>query len=116
MRENANGSPTGDLQTRLADDPWSLKPGERGRALEAHIDAQERWLPRLGRLVEPPPLAADFPAFLLETPPFERLRESIGGACNRTELDTETADLAQRFVDTYRGYLSGDGDAEVWEP
>ena len=35
MRENANGSPTGDLHTRLADDPWSLSSGQRQDLLDA---------------------------------------------------------------------------------
>jgi hypothetical protein len=86
-------------------DPWSLTLAER-RELEGVMQSeQRRWLPRLDALAEPPELAPDFPAFLLETPAFQDLREAIGDAREPAELTTAAADLLQHFVDRYRGYL-----------
>jgi hypothetical protein len=93
-------------EERLLLDPWSLTPNERLRLLQRHERAQTTWLGTLSRLVEPPIPDARFPAFLLETPPFARLRAAIGGARALHQLDTATADELQRFVDRYRWYLT----------
>jgi hypothetical protein len=94
-----------DVMSRLAHDPWALSPTERGELARAQTAAQLHWLPRLRQLVEPPLPADTFPAFLLETPPFARLRRAIGESRQLTELDVGTADELQRFVDCYRDYL-----------
>ena len=92
----------------LSNDPWSIEPAARVALLEQHRDSQQVWLPILTKLVEPPPLDADFPAFLLDTPHFAELRSAIGNARSQLELDTGTADKLQRFVDCYRSYLHAD--------
>ena len=86
-------------------DPWSLTTSERRQLAVEMYAEQSEWLPRLGRLTEPPSLEADFPAFLLCTPAFDELREAVGGATEATHLDTGTADLLQHFVDHYRSFL-----------
>lgn len=91
----------------LAFDPWSLTHAERRLLRHAHGADQQQWLPRLTRLVEPPPPGADFPAFLLAMPPFADLKDGIGKARAVTDLDTATADRLQRFVDRYRDWLAG---------
>jgi|RhiMethySRZTD1v2_1073278.scaffolds.fasta_scaffold2871585_2 hypothetical protein len=97
-------------EDRLLLDPWSLTHPERRRLLERNERAQASWLGTLSRLVEPPIPDAQFPAFLLETPPFARLRAAIGNARAAHQLDTATADELQRFVDRYRGYLRSQED------
>ena len=91
---------------RLLDfDPWSLTPPERQELRRSFDEEQHRWLPRLDALVEPPPVDADFPAFLLATQAFADLADGIGEAAAYCQLDTATADRLQRFVDRYRDYL-----------
>lgn len=92
-------------EAKLLDDPWSLTQAERRHLLAARAASQEVWMRVLPALVEPPAPAGGFPAFLLDTQPFARLRQAIGAARTRSELDTATADELQRFVDCYRGYL-----------
>jgi len=76
------------------------------QALRQQFDgAQRAWLPRLTQLVEPPPPAPDFPAFLLETAPFAALRQAIGNARQRAELSTAVREDVQCFVDAFRDYL-----------
>lgn len=86
-------------------DPWSLTVAERRELRQTLSDAQRTWLPRIAELVEPPPIDAGFPAFLLGTPAFADLASGVGDASARHELDTATADRLQRFVDRYRDYL-----------
>jgi hypothetical protein len=90
----------------IDDDPWSLTLEQR-RALRCAMAQEQRvWLPRLARMVEPPAPDEGFPAFLLELPRFLALRDAIGTAARRRDLDTATADELQRFVDCYRDYLT----------
>ena len=84
---------------------WSLPRTERLALAEAQELAQAEWLPRLDALIEPPRLHDSFPAFLLESPAFEGLKQAMGDATHRRELDTATADELQHFVDRYRCYL-----------
>jgi hypothetical protein len=91
----------------LGFDPWSLTLAERRLLRHVHDREQAAWLPRLGRLVEPPAPGQGFPAFLLATQPFADLRDGIGKAKSMLELDTATADRLQRFVDRYRDWLAG---------
>ena len=91
---------------KLCHDPWSLGPDERLALRDALRESQSAWLRVLADLVEPPRPDGDFPAFLLDTPPFARLRDAIGSARSAADLDTATADELQRFVDRYRGYLT----------
>ena len=93
------------LTRKLQDDPWSLLLGERQDLMGAMIRHQSSWLTRLTNLVEPPCIADTFPAFLLESPAFQSLREAIGDATSSAELDTATADKLQYFVDHYRHYM-----------
>lgn len=95
----------GDLLRRLEDDPWSLSAAERARALELCADRNERWLEHVARLVEPPLPGPGFPAFLLETAPFDRLGHAVARALGRRDLDTATADELQRFVDLFGDWL-----------
>ncbi len=95
-----------DLVARLGDDPWSLPMCDRRRLCDQHATTQQAWLPRLGRLVEPPAPGDSFPAFLLELPPFARLKRAIGDANQAIDLDVGTADELQHFVDRYRDYLA----------
>jgi hypothetical protein len=97
-----------DLLARLGDDPWSLTPSERSELAASHWQAQQRWLPKLRRLVEPPAPDDAFPAFLLDLPPHRRLGAEIAAAATPADLDVGTADELQRFVDRYRDYLVGD--------
>lgn len=92
---------------RLSDcrDPGSLAQAERHALAAAAAPAQAEWLPRLGPLVEPPTLTETFPAFLLETPMYQGLRQAIADVHRRRDLDTATADELQHFVDRYRNWL-----------
>lgn len=94
-----------DLVAKMGDDPWSLDQQDRQHLRARCQDAQRDWLPRLQRLVEPPLPLDSFPAFLLELPPFARLRRAIGSARHIADLDVGTADELQRFVDRYRSYF-----------
>jgi hypothetical protein len=85
------------------------------RALRQRMDrAQRAWLGRLRQLVEPPAPDADFPAFLLETPPFSGLKAAIGPAGSAADLPAPVADQLQRFVDAFAGYLRTDVEDEVF--
>jgi hypothetical protein len=95
-----------ELVRLLEFDPWSLTLAERRTLRRAMGGAQNAWLPRVARLVEPPPLDASFPAFLLATPAFADLADGIGAARSASDLCTATADRLQRFVDRYRDYLA----------
>lgn len=86
-------------------DPRLLPLAERQRWARRLDQAQRHWLQRLARLVEPPAPLADFPAFLLETPPFRDLHRRLGDARLLRQLPVATADELQRFVDAYREYL-----------
>lgn len=94
------------VEEKLLHDPFSLDHDERNQLLEQNRGAQSAWLPVLARLVEPPAPDATFPAFLLETEAFTKLRRAIGEAQGAGDLDTATADEVQRFVDCYRDYLA----------
>ncbi len=94
------------LLAHVADDPWDLSLAERSELARSAATSQERWLPRLRQLVEPPLPGRDFPAFLLDLPPFSRLQAEVGDARRPSELATATADELQRFTDHYRAYLS----------
>ena len=94
-----------ELVARMGDDPWVLNPNQRQQLRHRYAGLQQDWLPRLQRLVEPPLPLESFPAFLLELPPFARLRRAIGDANTIVDLDVGTADELQRFVDRYRSYL-----------
>ncbi len=98
------------LASRLADDPWALTHSERLELRASLGAAQVRWLTRLGNLIDPPAIDDSFPAYLLGTPPFSLIGQSIGEARNRHELDTGTADEVQRFVDHYRSYQAESTD------
>lgn len=103
----ANISPA----TRAAlHDPWSLPLAHRRRLAAAHLDAQNRWLEVIRAAVEPPAPDRDFPAFLLETPPFADLRARLCAGGPGRPLDTATLDELQHFVDRYREYLRQEGD------
>ena len=91
----------------LEQDPWTLAPQARQQLRDELTESQVHWLPRLRALVEPPAPDDVFPAFLLDTAPFARLREAVGAARCRGDLDTGTADELQRFVDLYRSYRIG---------
>jgi len=93
-------------EQKLLDDPWSLTMPERKTLLAALSDSQSRWMKLLPDLVEPPSPGPSFPAFLLDTAPFARLRRAIGDARSWRDLDTATADELQRFVDCYRDWLN----------
>ena len=95
-----------DLLAHVADDPWALSLAERRELARSVASSQERWLRRLRQLVEPPLPDGDFPAFLLDLPPFSRLRREVGDARRPGELTTAAADELQRFADHYRAYLS----------
>ena len=89
------------LSERLSDDPWSLSMSERRAVLTSAGAEHQRWLERLPALVEPPEPTTDFPAFLLSLPAFRSLRNAIGEAMQRADLDTATADQLQHFVDLW---------------
>ena len=95
-----------DLLAHVADDPWALSLAERRKLARSVATSQERWLQRLRQLLEPPLLDGDFPAFLLDLPPFSRLRRELGDARRPGDLATAAADELQRFADHYRTYLS----------
>ncbi len=97
--------------TATLEDPWALPLAQRRRMRDGASVAQARWLPILAALVEPPTPSHDFPAFLLATAPFASLRERLGAARARADLDFATLDELQHFVDRYRDYLRVDGDA-----
>ena len=101
-----NSDPCKEILNRLGNNPWHLGPQDRQTLLNTMSRSQKHWLPRLTQMVEPPHPQDGFPAFLLDTKPFESLRQAIGEAHHRSQLDTATADELQRFVDLYRCYLA----------
>jgi hypothetical protein len=95
-------------------DPRAIGLAER-RATATRMHREQRaWLERLRALVEGPAPGADFPAFLLATPPFAKLALRLGTATTRAELPTETADELERFVDAFRDYLRTDVGEDVF--
>lgn len=92
-------------------DPRTLNLDER-RAMAAEMQAaQSRWHPRLQRLVEPPALEPDFPAFLMATAPFAELARRLDGAAGRAQVPPAAADELDWFVAAFRDYLrSCDGE------
>jgi hypothetical protein len=86
-------------------DPRSIPLAERAAMAERLRRDQTTWLMRLNRLTELPLLEADFPAFLLATPPFSSLAVRIGEAGTRSELPPDVADELDWFVNAYRDYL-----------
>ncbi len=105
-RSGLLGVPSASLRARVEQDPWALSLAERRDLARGFATAQTHWLPRLQTLVEPPLPRADFPAYLLALDAFARLRDAIGDARTRGDLDTGTADELQRFVDHYHHYAS----------
>lgn len=95
-------------------DPRSLTLPERAAWRQRLHDAQSAWQERLPQLVEPPAPGPDFPAFLLETPPFQELNRRIGEASRRAQLPVAVADELQHFVDVYRSYLHTRNGEEVF--
>lgn len=86
-------------------DPRALPLAERRSALAQHTAAQSKWLERLRVLAEPPAPDDEFPAFLLATPAFAELAQSIGDASQRSELTTAVADEIDWFVQSFADYL-----------
>lgn len=86
-------------------DPRALSLAERRAAAASMHTAQGRWLRRLQPLIEPPALDADFPAFLLATPPFAQLARQLDGARQRAQLPAVVADELDWFVQVFRDYL-----------
>ena len=74
-------------EDKLLDDPWSLTLPEREELLATRSDSQAKWMNLLPDLVEPPTPEPSFPAFLLDTEPFARLREAIGEAQSQRGLE-----------------------------
>lgn len=95
-------------------DPRSLSLTERRAWLQQLLPAQRAWMARLPDLVEPPAPGGDFPAFLLETPPFLDLNRRIGEATARAQLPLAVADELQHFVDAFRDYLRTAAEPEVF--
>ena len=91
-------------QDAFPDDPRALSLAARRAECQRRQADNQRWLDRLRALAEPQP-AADFPAFLLATPPFADLARRLGGAARRRDLPTGLADELDRFVEAYRAYL-----------
>jgi len=95
-------------------DPRSIPLGERRQWASRLAGAQRTWLQRLPALLEPPSPAPDFPAFLLETPPFRGLALAVGEARTRAQLPTAVADELQRFADAFCDYLRTDSGEQVF--
>lgn len=97
-------------------DPRSLDLGERAHWMQRLQSAQRAWAARLPDLVEPPAPAADFPAFLLETPAFLQLNRRIGEATAKAQLPVGVADELQHFVDAFRDYMRTLDGEEAFVP
>jgi hypothetical protein len=93
-----------DHDTHFPTDPRDLSLSERHEWCRRLQPQHQLWQRRLQVLAEPRP-AADFPAFLLATPPLRQLAERIGDSQRRVDLNTGVADEVDRFVDAYRDYL-----------
>lgn len=92
-------------------DPRAITLQERRATAAGMPREQASWLQRLQPLVEGAPLGADFPAFLLATPPFADLAQRLGSATRRQDLPTDVADELDWFVDAYKLYLvTSDGE------
>lgn len=98
-------------------DPRTLTIAERLEARDRLAVEQHRWLTRLRDLAEDPKPQEDFPAFLLATPPFHELAQSLTQAESHKDLGTEVADELEWFVRVFADYLrTRDGEEVFPEP
>ena len=98
-------------------DPRTLSLAERHAARDRHAAEHRAWRTRLRTLVEGEAPDADFPAFLLATPPFADLARRIGNAQRRAELPAAVADELDWFVRAFADYLRRDaGEDMFFEP
>lgn len=72
------------------------------------------WLTRLQGLCESPKPDADFPAYLLATPPFRDLAGKLAAATRRKDLDLAAADELDWFVRAFRDYLRTEAGEDVF--
>ncbi|MBL8756243.1 MAG: hypothetical protein JNK15_23310 [Planctomycetes bacterium] len=86
-------------------DPRAIGLAERRIYLRSMQREQQWWLDRLQALTEPPRPEADFPAFLLATPPFHDLARKLARAGHRSHLAPAVADELDWFVRAFRDYL-----------
>ena len=95
-------------------DPRAIGLPERRAALRAMQRDQAWWLDRVQRLAEPPQPEADFPAFLLATPPFRDLAHKLSTATQRQQLPAATADELDWFLRAFRDYLRTDAGEDAF--
>jgi len=72
------------------------------------------WLTRLTQLCESSKPEADFPAYLLATPPFRDLAHKLALATGRQQLDLATADEFDWFMRAFRDYLRTEAGEDVF--
>jgi hypothetical protein len=95
-------------------DPRAIELAKR-RAMRASMQREnDWWLDRLQRLGESPRPEADFPAYLLATPPFRDLARKLAAATRRAELDVAAADELDWFLRAFRDYLRTDAGEDVF--
>lgn len=103
-----------DPTVNFPHDPRELDLGARHHWCQRLVAQQRSWLTRMCSLAEPKP-AADFPAFLLATPPFTALASRLAVAVTRSDLPTATQDEVDRFVDAFGDYLRTKKGEDVFD-
>jgi len=104
-----------DTYDFLADPRAITLQTRRATAAQMHAE-QTRWLARLQKLVEPPQLENDFPAFLLATSHFADLGKRHGNVTERGKLPIAVADELDWFVNAFRDYLRTADGEDVFSP
>ena len=92
-------------------DPRAISLQQRRTTQQRMQRENDFWLDRVRALAEPPHADADFPAFLLATPPFAELAKKLLPAVRRAQLAPAIADELDWFVAAFRDYLrTSDGE------
>ena len=95
-------------------DPRAIRLAHRRMMRSSLQRENDWWLDRLQRLCESPQPDADFPAYLLATPPFRELAAKLAVATRRRDLAVAAADELDWFVRAFRDYLRTDAGEDAF--
>lgn len=95
-------------------DPRAIRLAHRNQMRSSLQRENDWWLNRLMGLCESPKPEADFPAYLLATPPFRDLARKLAAATRRKDLELAAADELDWFVRAFRDYLRTDAGEDVF--